>query len=442
MSNIEQIVDVQVSRQTTAVSQEGFGVMMFLGLHKRFNERALSFSSTKAMLEAGFSTTDQEYIAASAYFSSEVTPDKIVIGRQKASDTQTLTVQSAVGAGVEYSFSIDDGDGEQVFTRATIGTETAADAADAIEQLITNSTLNIIADDSAADGTLTLTPTVAGKPYTFTSSSNIGMTITTTESLTDAIVAVEQEAAFYGLATYSHEDVDIIEIATYVESNKKLYGYSTSNDTDKTTATSDIMGQLQALSFDRTFGIWGGKAGISANDALQYPEAAWMGNRFPDQPGSANWMFKTLNGITVDKMQLTESENIRNKNGNTYETIGGVNITREGKVASGEYIDVIRGIDWLESRMEERVYSRFVNLPKIPYTNAGIAIIESEVRAQVQDGITAGVIDGEQKITFKVPKVADIPVNDRANRILPPITFEAKLAGAINKTIIRGTVTA
>jgi hypothetical protein len=40
MSDIEQIIDVQVSRESTAVTQAGFGVMMFLDLHKRFNERA------------------------------------------------------------------------------------------------------------------------------------------------------------------------------------------------------------------------------------------------------------------------------------------------------------------------------------------------------------------------------------------------------------------
>jgi hypothetical protein len=166
-----------------------------------------------------------------------------------------------------------------------------------------------------------------------------------------------------------------------------------------------------------------------------------MGDRFPSSPGSSTWMFKTLVGITVDSITSTQSTNIRNKNGNTYETVGGVNITREGKVASGEYIEVIRGVDWLESRMEERIYSRFVNLPKIPYTNAGIAIIEAEVRAQLQEAVVAGVIDGEQAITVTVPLISEISVNDRANRILPAITFEAKLAGAIHKATVRGTVT-
>lgn len=442
MSDIEQIIDVQVSRETSAVTQAGFGVMMFLGLHKRFNERALEFSSTADMLTAGFEVTDKEYLAASVYFGQTVSPKKIYIGRQATDDVQTITVSAAGGAGETYTVTIDGGNGAEVFTRTTSGSETAAVAAAAMDALINGSgTLDVTADDAAADGTMTLTPTVAGTPYTLFTSSNITVSLTVSETFADALAAVDAIADFYGIATYSHLEADILSVATYANSNKKIYGYSTSNTTDKTTAITAIMGQLQALSNDRVFGTWDEEAGVAATDATEYPEAAWFGNRLPSAPGSSTWMFKTLSGISVDSLTNTESTNIRSKNGNTYETIGGVNITREGKMASGEYIDIIRGVDWLESRMEERIYSRFVNLPKIPYTNAGIAVIEAEVRAQIQEAIDAGVIDGEQGFTVTVPRVADVSANDRANRILPAVTFVAKLAGAIHNATVRGTVT-
>lgn len=442
MSDIEQIIDVQISRETTAVTQAGFGVMMFLDLHKRFNERALEFSSTADMLTAGFEATDAAYLAASVYFGQEISPEKVIIGRQATDDVQTITFTAAAGAGEVYTVKINDGDGEETFTRTTAGSETAAVAAAGMEALINASgTLAVTADDSAADGTMTLTPDVALTPYTLLLSDNISASLTTSESFSDALAAVDQAADFYGIATYSHLEADILEVSTYANSNKKIYGYSTSNTTDKTTATTAIMGQLQDLSADRTFGSWDEESGVAATDATEYPEAAWFGDRLPSAPGSSTWMFKTLSGISVDSITSTESTNIRNKNGNTYETIGGVNITREGKMASGEYIDVIRGVDWLEARMEERIYSRFVNLPKIPYTNAGIAVIEAEVRAQIQEGIEAGVIDGEQGFTVTVPRVSEVSANDRANRILPAITFVAKLAGAIHKATVRGTVT-
>lgn len=64
------------------------------------------------------------------------------------------------------------------------------------------------------------------------------------------------------------------------------------------------------------------------------------------------------------------------KTANFYSEVGGVNITQEGKVASGEWIDIIIGTDWLEARLRESVYSALVNNRKIPYDDTGIAMIE------------------------------------------------------------------
>ncbi len=445
MSDIEQIIDVQISRETTAVTQAGFGVMMFLDLHKRFNERTKTYVSTAAMILDGFAATDKALIAATSYFGQPVSPTKIVIGRQVADDTQTITYEAAAAAGDTFIVTIDDGSGAaETFTHTAAGIESAIVVAAAMEVLINASgTLAIVHDDIAGDGTATLVPDVAGVAYTFksTGTKNVTIALTSVETLTVAMAAIDQDADFYGMASYSHLEADILELDLYSIANKKIYGYSTSNVTDKTTTATAIMGQLKALSSDRSFGMWDEEAGVAATDATEYPEAAWIGNRFPSAPGSSTWMFKTLATISVDSLTTTESINVRGHNGNTYETIGGVNITREGKMASGEFIDVIRGVDWLEARMEERIFSRLANLPKIPYTNAGIAIIEAEIRAQLQEAIEAGVIDGEQAITIVSPKISAISANDRANRILPAITFTAKLAGAIHNATVKGTVT-
>jgi hypothetical protein len=140
-------------------------------------------------------------------------------------------------------------------------------------------------------------------------------------------------------------------------------------------------------------------------------------------------------------LTTTESLNARNKDANTYEAIAGVNITREGTMASGEFIDVIRGVDWLHARLQERIYSRLVNLDKIPFTDAGIAIIEAEVRAQLQTGIDNGFLTANPAPTVTVPLAADVSANDKASRLLPDIEFTAYLAGAVHKVQIDGVVT-
>jgi hypothetical protein len=171
-----------------------------------------------------------------------------------------------------------------------------------------------------------------------------------------------------------------------------------------------------------------------------FPDAAWMGRQLTASPGASTWMFKTLDGISADSLSDTQSRIARAKNANTYESIGGVPITAEGKVASGEYIDIVKGVDWLHARLTERIFSRLVNLPKVPYTDAGVAVFETEIRAQLSDGVSAGLLANDPAPTVRTPLVRSIPFNDRAMRVLPEITFAATLAGAIHWVRVNGTV--
>jgi len=42
--------------------------------------------------------------------------------------------------------------------------------------------------------------------------------------------------------------------------------------------------------------------------------------------------------------------------------------------------------------------------------------------------------------SITVPAVADVDPNDKANRLLPDVEFEATLAGAVHKVKIHGVV--
>ena len=149
---------------------------------------------------------------------------------------------------------------------------------------------------------------------------------------------------------------------------------------------------------------------------------------------------KTLSGITFDALTDTQSINARDKECNVYESIAGVNMTREGKVASGEFIDIIRGVDWLQATIQENVYARFVNLPKIPFTDGGIAIIESEVISALTAGIVSGFIATNPQYVISVPLASEVSAGDKAARFLPDVEFTAYLTGAIHKTRIDGVV--
>lgn len=260
------------------------------------------------------------------------------------------------------------------------------------------------------------------------------------ETWTEAATAILNENSdFYGVAINSRIQADQEEIAAWVETNDRLCGLS-SDDSDILAVTiTDIAGVLQAAARDRSFVCYHPDADGGVNDP--WMEMAWMGNRFPTDPGSSTWAYKTLVGISPYILTSTEETNVLGKNCNIYTTVGGVNITQEGKVASGEWIDIIRGIDWLQARITEDVFSLLVNTEKVAYTDAGVAAVEAEVKKRLQDAVDVGLLRRDPPPTTTVPLVANISTADKLNRLLPDVEFIGYLAGAIHKVEINGVVT-
>jgi hypothetical protein len=171
-----------------------------------------------------------------------------------------------------------------------------------------------------------------------------------------------------------------------------------------------------------------------------FPECAWFGNVLPLAPGSETWKFKTLNSIAYSDLTGNQEANAFAKQCNTYEYVGGVGITQNGTMSQGEYIDIIRGVDWLTSTIQSYVYSVLVNNPKVPYTDSGITAIESEIRRALLLAIANNFIASDPPYEIFVPLAANVSPTDKANRVLNGVTFNATLAGAIHAVNITGTV--
>ena len=338
---IRDIVNVEISRETTAVSQAGFGTLLIVGENAEFSERLRYYTSPDGVAE-DFGENDAERKAADLAFSQSPRVERIAIGRKDELETWT-------------------------------------EALDAIQS---------------------------------------------------------EEDDWYGLMITSRTQEDQEATADWVEARIKLAGLATSDsDVIDGSADSDIASYLQDNSIERTFALYHPDA------ADEYPEAAWFGDRLPSDPGSSTWAFKTLSGVEVYSLSETEKTAVLDKSANIYTRVGGVNITRLGTVGSGEYIDVIRGVDWLQARMTEAIFSRLVNLPKIPYTDAGVQIVTTEMRAVLDRAIDRDVIAANPAYEIDAPRVRDVPFNDRANRVLPDLRFRATLAGAIHRVEIQGVVT-
>lgn len=428
MTVLTDIIDIQISRETTAVSRAAFNIPMFLATHTAFLERARSYPSLTAVA-ADFDSESNVYVAASKFFGQEIRPPQIVIGKRYA-ESVDVVLQDVTGSAV-LSY-----DGAEVTTDIS----GAADAIEAVALLKTDfdaASITTITFTDNLDGTFTIAPSVAGDPYSFTFSSQFSATYNSTETWVDALDNVSDvNNEWYALVAETHVEADVLQLAGAVEARKQIFGTS-SSDVAITSATStdDIAVQLFDLGYQRTFVLY------SENADTQYPEAAWIGGQLPEEPGSNTWKFKTLAGVTVSSLNSTASSAVKDKNANTYERVGGVSITSEGTMSGGEFIDVIIFVDWLEARMRESIFFRLVNTKKIPYTQAGVTIIENEIRRVLAEGITNGGLAPNPQPTVSVPNVLAIEANLRATRTLEGITFEGRLAGAIHFVKVRGTVT-
>lgn len=260
------------------------------------------------------------------------------------------------------------------------------------------------------------------------------------QSAVDALDAIQGvDDNWYALAILDRNSGTVQQVAAWVEARVKIFGTASDDpniiDQPVGTDTTSIAAILNNLGYVRTFVMYHQDANSD------WPECAWFGNCLPFQPGSETWSFKQLASIAYSDLTTNQSNNARNKRANTYEYVGGVGITQNGTMAQGEYIDIIRGVDWLVSTIQTYVYGLLVNSPKVPYTDAGITSIEAQIRRALSQGVTNNFIAEDPEYTVTVPRAASVSQADKAARILRNVTFQATLAGAIQQIRIQGTVT-
>ena len=343
-TQLKDIVQVNITRETAKITQAGFGTALIFGPLTEFADRYRVYNSMEAV-EADFAAASEQWKAAAALFSQEVSPEKVVIGDRD-----------------------------------------------------------------------------------------------TAETLADELSAMEAEYAdWYALILTRQGDeaaqlVDIAAAAAWTESHGKLFIACIAQASMLTNAVDDIASTLKAAAYERT-------AIIYSADQAKYPEAAWLGRCLPEDPGSITWKFRQLAGIAVDDLSVTAVTNLRAKYCNFYEQIAGYNmISSEAVVASGEFIDIVRGTDWLKARIAEGVFLRLVNSDKVPFTAQGIALIETELRYRLEKGVDAGLLV-EGSVVINSPAIAAVDPLEKGQRFLNGITFTAQLAGAVHKTAIVGKLT-
>jgi hypothetical protein len=439
MGSLSNIVTVNVSTLTSAVKQAGFGVPLIVDYNTRFLERIRYYTSQAGMISDGFTVNDAAYKAAGAILAQTPNVARFAIGRRATIPDQQVDLTASVGHLTTYAVDVIGPAG--VSGSATFTSDATATLAEIHAGLI--AAINALAAGVTATDLTTfirVKAAVAGQWFSVTVRDATKLSAAQTHvdagiAADLAAIAAEPGADFYGVTMTTQGRAEITAAAVWVESNKKIAIFGTQDvDVISTGLGTDIASTLKTANEFRSIAAY-------HPSPSAFIGAAWLGATLALDPGSLTFKFRKLASVPLTTLTETNLANLRAKNAGWFTDYGGVGITAEGTTAAGEFADVIRDRDFLESRLQTDTFSVLANNPKVPFTDAGIAMIEGVIRARLLSAVSAGILADSPAPAVIVPLASAVAGADRTARKLKPITFTARLAGAIHAIDITGTVT-
>jgi hypothetical protein len=459
MSGITDSVSISISVSNPQPTGPGFGVPLIVGPSSHGGPLVQSFNKLADLVTAGFLATDSEYIAASKMFSQPVAPPVVKVGRRANLPARAILITPHAVAGNVFAGSI-EGQAWSVTSSGTLATDVAA-LVTAINNAIALAPAGGMGEAAADTGnthtTVTISGAAAGKLWGFGSGDPSVATYEVKNTTADpgivadltAIQLYDGAGSSYGLFIPGAGTAEIVAAAAWVETAGMIAVFddidtraiNVAIGTDTGSGGSDsAAAKLKHSSYGRSAVMF------TAGETTGPIGAAWEGANLPKTAGSENWKFCTLAGVSAYRLTSTQESNLKAKSCNDYTTVGGYAMTAEGTMASGQFIDVVRGIDALAAQLQGDILAAQVNASnlggKIPFTDKGIAQIESIVRSDLNvRTLPPYNFLAPGSVVVTAPLASEVSGTDKSNRILRNVAFTAKLAGAINDTIVSGVIT-
>jgi len=243
-NKLDQVINVDISLSRKTISQQGFGTPMFLGQSMKLDRRVKTYSNITEVGE-DFLESDPEYKMANAAFSQEKTLPTIAIGKKVLIGTTTIT--SAIkDSNDDIVYTIPNHNLEAGCTINIVGwTETEYNGSYNEFKIIDTNTIRV---------TPATVPTVT--PATGSGS------ITANETWSNAVQkCYEYDNSWYAVAVTSNVDLDILSVASKIESLGLLFVFRTSDEDNLDSANvNSILYRVKALGYFRTVGIYNGKS--------------------------------------------------------------------------------------------------------------------------------------------------------------------------------------
>jgi hypothetical protein len=440
--SLDDLVKVTVTAATASPTKPGFGTVLVAAqkVPAGFITRTRKFGSLTEMTDFGFSVNDPAYRCAQKMKAQNPAIDSFIVGKRlnKATQIIELTCTSDV-EGDTYAITLTHPTTgiDTTYTRTVPAASSASAEATALAALI-DAHASVAA--AAVGAVITITTGTVGELVNYKAwSDNLQFKDATADpgiAADLAAIAGSTSLDWYGLALDNSSVAEATPAALFVESNKKIALFTNSDwGCYDAATTTDLLSVLKTAAYARSGGI------VSKKELLAYSGPALMAKQFAGaKPGQDTWMFKTLATVTADEYSASERTAILDKKGNLYSPTSGINITEEGTSGAGEFLDIVRFIDWQVAEIQFRVFTFFVNNKKVAYTDLGLKALEKVIKSALGAGADQ---DGLERDTIVVSLVmtANVDPATKAARKATG-TFSATLQGAIHHLELQGTLAA
>ena len=275
---------------------------------------------------------------------------------------------------------------------------------------------------------------------------------TTAESAVITVQRAMETDGWYVVCPVGLPNTDLAGIAAYIEKQEKMMLY---NETAFFGAgTGGTNTPTVSSIYTRSGGIFAKES--SGQEAANVPAANLYGMAagfaavwLSHQSGSETAAYKQIRGVYPSTLSIDERTALADANLSFFVTIANKNVTMIGKVLAGEWLDIIRFRDWIKNDIQLRLVNLFLTGQKIPYVDGGITMVQNCIEAALKEGQLIGGIapdeydeDGNETLGFEVnvPTASSVAPTVRAARLLPDVSFRARLAGAIHVVEVTGTL--
>lgn len=443
------IVNVDITLNTAGTTREGFGLPLFLASTDNFEERVRGYTSLTEVAE-DFGEDTAAYKAARQLWSQTPKVTQLYIGRRAMQ--YTISIPDAVVERTDYSLTIAVGGGVSQPYRYT------AKANDTALIVLTQFKEQVEADPTIKDD-VTINVTGTGNSATMivtkagdndfvkvtTTTNTVSIAGTTADTAATALAAIETYSTdWYFIAAEDRTQQFVLAMASEIQARKKIF-FTANSDVKALQGTelasaSDVPAQLAKSMYTRTVCLWHHSA------SHDYPEMAYVAYGAPYDAGSIAWGNAQLTGVEAslqpaNQRPLTSIQKsaLDVRHCNFIDLDGGVPVVRRGITSGGEWIDIIRGVDWLESDLKTSLRDLLINQKggKITYDDTGITRIRQVIETSLQRAVNRNFLSS---YTVNVPKASQVALADKKARILKDVTFAGILAGAILDVNLKGTV--